>query len=191
MTAKASGMGRAHAPLGVAVGAAALGIVAGFAASAGRKAVIQAAESLTGDWADLLKAEHLMVAEVFDLILTTPTKNVGRRRRLARRLKATLDKHAFQEENVIYPALKLAEPDGPAAKLFADHAELKVLLYQLGRADPAGGDWLPLVQAIRREFEAHAREEEDVIFPQLRRDLTAEDQAALTSAVQKNGLKLI
>ena len=191
MTAKASGMGRARAPLGVAVGAAALGIVAGFAASAGRKAVIQAAESLTGDWADLLKAEHLMVAEVFDLILTTPTKNVGRRRRLARRLKTALDKHAFQEENVIYPALKLADPEGQASRLFADHAEFKTLLYQLCRTDPGDGQWLPLVQTLRRDFEAHAREEEETIFPGLRRLLTPEDQKVLTSAVQRSGQKLI
>lgn len=190
MAAKPSGAGSARPPIGVAVGAAALGVVAGIAASASRKAMIRAAETLTGDWADLLKADHLVIAEAFDLIAATPSKNVGRKRRLAKRLKAALDKHAFQEENVIYPALKLADPEGPAARLFADHADFKVQLYSLCRSDPGEPTWLPMVQALRRQFEAHAREEEDVIFPELRRLLSAEDQGVLTAAMRRNSIRL-
>ena len=44
---------------------------------------------------------------------------------------------------------------------------------------------------LRRDFEAHAREEEETIFPGLRRLLTPEDQKVLTSAVQRSGQKLI
>jgi hemerythrin superfamily protein len=177
--------------LGMAVGAAAVGLVAGIAASAGRKAAVQAAEALTGDWADVLKAEHLMVAEIFDQIDATASHDAGRRRRLAAKLKVALDKHAFEEENAIYPALRLADPEsGLAQRLVADHGEVKTLLFELDRADPAESDWIRIVRALRSAVEAHVREEEDEIFPLIKRLLSAEDEAALTTALHKNGMKL-
>ena len=117
---------------GMAVaGAAAAGLIAGIAVNAGRKAMTQAAEAMTGDWFDALKAEHLMFMELFDELDTTTPDEVGKRKRLTARIKAAIDKHAFEEENVIYPAIRLSESDEAARKLVLEHAEVKTLLYEI------------------------------------------------------------
>lgn len=86
---------------GAVVGAAAVGLIAGLAATVGRKAVVQGAEALAGDWFDILKAEHLMVLELFDRLEQTDETEVKKRAVLLAKIKQALDKHAAQEEMVV------------------------------------------------------------------------------------------
>jgi hemerythrin superfamily protein len=176
---------------GMAVaGAAAVGLIAGLAATAGRKAVTQAAEAMTGDWFDALRAEHLLVMEMFDdLDATTPDEG-PKRKRIAARIKAAIDKHAFEEENVVYPAIKLGESDELAKKLVLEHAEVKTLLYELDSIEPDSMGFMKTVQALRRAIEEHIREEEDEIFPRLRERLSPEADAKLTALLHRAGVKL-
>jgi hemerythrin superfamily protein len=171
-------------------GAAAAGLIAGVAATLGRKAVVQAAEALTGDWFDVLRAEHLIVLEFFDRLELTSEAEPNRRQRLLAKLKAALDKHAFEEENVIYPALRHAAPGGEAQKLYADHAEVKTLIYELETTPADQPTWAKTLQRLRAAVEAHVREEEDEVFPQLRDRLTEDEDARLTAMLHKNGVKL-
>jgi hemerythrin-like domain-containing protein len=176
----------------VAAGAAVAGLAAGLAATAGRRAALQAAEAaISGDWADALKAEHLDIIEILDLIDHTAPAEAGRRRKLARRLKAVIDKHAFQEENVIYPAVRLADGANSAHRLVDDHADVKTLLYQLDRADPSTEEWMEIVGKLRVGIETHVRKEEDEVFPALHARLSPEQSAELTSQMLKNGAKLV
>jgi hemerythrin superfamily protein len=179
-----------RAGVGAVAGAAVVGLIAGVAAAAGRKAVIQAAEAMTGDWFDVLKAEHLMIAEVFDRLDDTGGGDAAKRLKLLHRLKALIDKHAFQEENVVYPALKHADPDGAAQRLFSEHAEVKTLLYELEIGSPEDVQWTKTLQRLRAAVEAHVREEEDEVFPALRAKLSEEDEARLTALLIRNGVKL-
>jgi iron-sulfur cluster repair protein YtfE (RIC family) len=173
----------------VAAGAA-VGLLAGLAATVGRKAAAQATDALTGDWSDVLKAEHLLLAELFDLIDMTKHHQGARRRRLFARLRLALDKHAFQEESVIYPALKLADPDGPADRLFADHAEVKTLLYKIEQMSADDHAWIRQVHALRAAIEAHMREEEDVIFPHLQSKLSVQETVTLSAVMNRTGARL-
>ena len=171
-------------------GAAAAGLLAGIAVNAGRKAMTQAAEAMTGDWLDALKAEHLMVMELFDEIDTTGPDDAGKRRRLAARIKAAIDKHAFEEENVVYPVIRLSESDELARKLVLEHAEMKTLLYEIETAEPSAPSFMKTINALRRALEEHIREEEDEIFPRLRERLTPEADARITMLLHKAGVKL-
>ena len=176
---------------GMAVaGAAAAGLLAGIAVNAGRKAMTQAAEAMTGDWFDALKAEHLMFMELFDELDTTTPDEAGKRKRLTARIKAAIDKHAFEEENVIYPAIRLSESDEAARKLVLEHAEVKTLLYEIDSTEPGAPSFMKTVQALRRALEEHIREEEDEIFPRLRERLTPEADARITAMLHKAGVKL-
>jgi len=176
---------------GMAVaGAAAAGLLAGIAVNAGRRAMTQAAEAMTGDWLDALKAEHLMIMELFDELDSAGPDDVGKRKRLAARIKATIDKHAFEEENVVYPAIRLSESDALARKLVLEHAELKTLLYEIEAAEPSAPSFMKTVQTLRRALEEHIREEEDEIFPRLRERLTPEADARVTMMLHKAGVKL-
>jgi hemerythrin superfamily protein len=182
---------RQGARTGMAVaGAAAAGLIAGIAVNAGRKAMTQAAESMTGDWLDALKAEHLMIMELFDEIDTTTLDEVAKRKRLAARIRAAIDKHAFEEENVVYPAIRLSESDELARKLVLEHAEVKTLLYEVEAAEPNAPSFMRTILALRHLVEEHIREEEDEIFPRLRERLTPEADARMTTILHKAGVKL-
>src|SRR3546814_12210240 len=82
------------------------GVAAGFAANLIRKAVMQAPTALSGNWSDALAAEHKMTLASFDKLEKTTPKQTTRRTMLLMHIKHSLAKHAFQEENVVYPSLR-------------------------------------------------------------------------------------
>ncbi len=176
--------------LGVVAAAGAVGLVAGLAANFGRKAIVQGAESLAGDWLDVLKAEHLMVIGLFDKVEETQPEQKIKRGALLAKIKYALSKHALQEENAVYPALRQADPAGASEKLFHDHAEIKTFLYELENMPKDDEQWLPRLRALRRLIEEHVREEEDVVFPSFREKMSEEQNSKLTAVMHKEGFKL-
>lgn len=170
--------------------AAAVGLVTGLALGASRKLAAHVAQTLTGEWSDTLKAEHLMVVEAFDAIEATAPENERRRVRLLTRLKSAIEKHAWQEENVIYPAVRLAGAGEAASSLIDDHAEVKALLFELDGADPGADGWRDLVRRLRTLLEAHMRKEENEIFPALQAALSPEQSVELTAAIHRAAARL-
>ena len=174
---------------GALVAGAAVGFLAGLAFFPARKAAIQGMEALQGDWFDVLKAEHEAVEALFDLVLATSERQTARRQMLLTKIAYSLNKHAIQEENVIYPALHKID-ESTAHRLVADHGEIKNMLsdlqYVIDKSDPR---WLETMRRLSRAVISHAREEEDEIFPRLR-DLSPEDNDALTRRMHWEGIKV-
>ena len=176
---------------GAAVGvAAAAGLVAGLAANVGRKVAVQAASGLSGDWFDALKTEHAMALKIFDAIQATTDKQKVKRSTLLMTLKHALGKHAFQEENVVYPALRNAGDAETADELNDDHGYVKQYLYDLENLPKDSPAFLAKVAEFRADLEKHIREEETDIFPSLHARLGEEQNGKLTLAMNKEGFKL-
>jgi len=174
---------------GVLVGAAMAGAAVGLAANMGRKLFVQFAGH-SGDWFDTLKTEHDLALALFDKIQATDDSQTTMRSHLLMKLKHALAKHAFQEENVIYPALRDANEREKADHLNGDHGYVKTYLYELesmAKDDPA---WLARVGDFRKMIEQHMREEENDIFPALRARLSEEKNRELTMMMNKEGLQL-
>lgn len=182
--------GRRSQTLLLAAASAFVGLVAGIAVDFGRKAATQAAEAMTGDWIDALKAEHLEILELFDDLCETKRTEIAKRRRLLQRLRAILEKHAFEEEAVIYPALRLAGDEEGWKKHVLDHAEAKTRLYALEAIEPQSLGFLKTIQTLRRTLESHMHEEEYVVFPRLKAHLTPDAEARLTDRLHRKGVKL-
>src|ERR1700755_205356 len=91
---------------GPLLGAALAGVAIGVAANFGRKALMQGMEAATGDWDEILAAEHDMALGIFDKMLATDQTQTFKRKMLLMKLTHALDKHAHQEEMVVYPALR-------------------------------------------------------------------------------------
>ena len=174
----------------VAAGAAVAGLVAGVAVASSKRVAVQAADALAGDWLDGLTAEHLEIIEAFDLIEASKTGAPGRRKKLAQRLRHALEKHAFQEETVVYPAARIAGAEDAVNALIVRQAEIKFQLYVLDRTPVDDPDWCKQVDSLRRAAERVVAEEEDVIFPLLREKLDAKGAAHLTALVYRTGAKL-
>ena len=174
----------------VAAGAAVAGLMTGLAVASGRRSAVEAADSMAGDWLDGLTAEHLEIIEAFDLIEAAKAADPGRRRKLAARLRAAIEKHAFQEETAVYPAARAAGAEEAVSRLVARQAEIKFQLYTLDRTPPDDPLWAEVIERLRRAGEEVIAEEEAVIFPLLSGTLDAKAAAHLTALVYRTGSRL-
>ncbi|HET7606000.1 MAG TPA: hemerythrin domain-containing protein [Sphingomicrobium sp.] len=168
--------------------AAALGGAAlGFAANYGRKFITQAVSGISGDWDEVLATEHDLALAVFDKMLATDSSQTWKRSMLLMQLTHMLDKHAHEEEMVVYPALREADQAVEADQLNAEHGYIKTFLYELGKIGPDASNWLEKVREFRVLVAEHAKMEEEQVFPTFKRNLDEEQNAKITALVNKDG----
>ena len=171
---------------GIALCCAALVVLAMI----GLKIAVQAPTALAGDWDQALAAEHQATLALFDALEATDETNTTRRSILLAQLKHALAKHALEEENVIYPALREAGEAEGADALNAEHGYVKQYLYELENMSNDSREFLAKVRDFRADIEAHMREEENVLFPRLKAGLDDARNKRLTLAMNKEGFKL-
>jgi hemerythrin superfamily protein len=168
--------------------AAALGGAAiGFAANYGRKALMQGLEAATGDWDEILTAEHRMALDTFDKMLATDESQTFKRKMLFMKLCHALDKHAHEEEMVVYPALREANEAADADHLEHEHGYIKTFIFELSEMGPEGANWLEKVREFRQLVAEHARMEERQVFPRFKQEMDEEQNAHITSLVNRDG----
>jgi hemerythrin superfamily protein len=176
--------------LGAAAGAAAVGFIAGVAANKARKVAIQGAEAAKGDWFDVLKAEHAAVEAIFQKILETDETNKMKRTKLLLTLQQALGKHALQEEDVVYPHLRMAGIEAETKELAAEHGDIKTYLHELEEMPKDDPKWISRVKEFHKLVQHHVAEEENEIYPRFREKLSSAESAKLTKRMHLEGLKL-
>lgn len=175
---------------GVVAGAVAGGAALGILAMLGRKAAVQAPTALAGNWDEALKLEHEATLKVFDALEATDEHNTVKRSMLLSHLKHALLKHAVEEENVIYPALREIGQREAADALTKEHGYVKQYLYELENTPNASPAWIAKLREFRADIEQHMQEEETQLFPMLREQLTEEKNKLLTTTMNKEGFKV-
>jgi hemerythrin superfamily protein len=163
------------------------GAAIGFAANYGRKAFMQGLEAAAGDWDEILATEHDMALATFDKMLATDETQTFKRKMLLMKLTHALDKHAHQEEMVVYPALREANEAGDADHLELEHGYVKTFLYELGQMATDAPNWLEKVREFRASVQKHAHMEEEEVFPRFKQELSEEQNAKITSLVNRDG----
>lgn len=171
-------------------GAAAAGVGLGIALMIGRKVAVQAPTVLAGDWDKALAAEHRAVEKLFDLMQATTNKNTTKRSVLLMQLKHALAKHALQEENAVYPALRDSGMVDGADELNREHGYVKQYLYELDNCPKDSDEFLQIVQRFRADIDHHVREEEEVLYPRMKAQLDEAANGKLTTTMNKEGFKL-
>lgn len=166
-----------------ALGGAVIGFLAGrllppaMATAAGRFSGMDPFERLETDHSVILNLlENLAEAD-----------STAARTRYFVHLKRRLSTHALAEEDVIYPILQahVGEPEGSKI-LYAEHAEMKVDLFDLEEhitAEPE--DWAPRVYRMHDLVAAHIRQEEEIVFPRLRRHLDDHDMKVVAGKMMR------
>ena len=172
------------------LGAAAAGAAFAIAANLGRKLAMQGMSAVAGDWDDVLAAEHETTLALFDKILATDDTQTTRRAVMIKKLSHALDKHAHEEEHVVYPALRAANDAHDADLLEGEHGYVKTFLFELNEMDKGSPDFLPKVREFRDMISRHAKMEEEEVFPRLKQGLTEEQNSHITSLVNKEGFKM-
>ncbi len=120
---------------------------------------------------ELLTRQH----EEAELLFQQVAVSTGAERtRLFGRLAWLLTLHTQLEERYFYPEVKLAETDDLVHHSFDDHAEAKALISQLIHLDVSDMQFEPALVLLRTSVEAHVAEERSMLFPLVRRLLSAE-----------------
>jgi hemerythrin superfamily protein len=172
---------------GPVIAAAIGGAAIGFAANYGRKALMQGMEAATGDWDEILAAEHDIALATFDKMLATDQTQTFKRKMLFMKLCHALDKHAHEEEMVVYPALREANEAADADHLESEHGYIKTFIYELSEMGPDASSWLEKVRQFRQLVAEHAHMEEEQVFPKFKQDMDEEQNAHITSLVNRDG----
>lgn len=166
------------------IGAAIAGVAVGLLANYGRKLVAQSFIA-TDDWAESLIAEHELVLETFDKMLKTDDSQTIQRTLLLGKLAHMLDRHAYSEEHVIYPALREANDKTDAEVLETEHGEVKEYLFRLKGMEADDPLWIETVREFRDSVEAHAKMEEEEVFPRLKSEIDDQLDTKLTKELAK------
>ena len=172
---------------GPLMGAALAGAAIGMAANFGRKFIVQAVSGASGDWDEVLATEHDLAEAIFDKMLATDSSQTWKRSMLLMQLTHALDKHAHEEEMVVYPALREANEEVTADELNQEHGQIKTFIYELGQMGPDHTSWLEKVREFRDLVVEHARMEENEVFPRFKEAMTEEQNAKITALVNKDG----
>ena len=172
---------------GPLLGAAFAGAAIGFAANYGRKFLMQGLEAAAGDWDQILAAEHDVALGIFDKMLETDETQTWKRSMLLMKLTHALDKHAHQEEMVVYPALREANMAVDADELEGEHGYIKTFIYELKNMGPEAPNWLEKVREFRALVSKHAHMEEEEVFQAFKKNMTDEQNAKVTGLVNADG----
>jgi hemerythrin superfamily protein len=172
---------------GPLLGAALAGAAFGVAANFGRKAMMQGMAASAGDWDEILAAEHDAALALFDKMLTTDETQTFKRKMLLMKLTHALDKHAHQEETVVYPALREANEAVDADRLEGEHGYIKTFIYQLNELGADASNWLETVREFRKLVSEHAHMEEEQVFPAFKQGMDEEQNAHVTGLVNRDG----
>ena len=172
---------------GPLLGAALAGAAIGFAANYGRKLMMQGMEAAIGDWDEILSAEHREALGLFDKMLATDSTQTFKRKMLLMKLSHGLDKHAHEEEMVVYPALRQDGLAGEADHLEGEHGYIKTFIYELNQIGPDAPNWLEKVREFRDLVREHAKMEEEQVFPRFKEEMNDEQNDRITTLVNRDG----
>jgi iron-sulfur cluster repair protein YtfE (RIC family) len=173
----------------IAAGAA-IGLAAGLILPQAKKLAMQGPSLAAGDWMAALIAEHRMVEKMFEQLLATTEDEMLKREALLTKIAYALNKHAIEEENVIYPALSENAQAEQAKHLADEHLEAKTCIYDLRRTSSTDAAWLGKAQDFWGKLQAHMREEEDEVFPAFHDSRSDEENGKLFAMMNWEGIKV-
>lgn len=173
-----------------AAGAAALGVVAGLSLGRARKAVAKASMALTGDWEKQMKAEHAAVKKVLRALCDSDLEDPAERVALVETASDLLTRHAVEEENIIYPALRACGMTTAVKAQLDDHADMRAMIRELEQLSAEDPLWLRTAKRLKKLVYRHVRQEEQELYPALHDGALAGDNERLTKLVRREGLKV-
>lgn len=141
---------------------------------------------------DALAQDHKKVLALFDKIEATPDTAIARRAAMLLQVKRMLTAHALAEEDIVYPMLHDdAQRQEQAKKLYREHADMKLRLFELEHKAKGDPGWISDLRALHRIVEQHAREEEETEFPKLRAAIDQTQCASLLGEVSREKSMLL
>jgi hemerythrin superfamily protein len=128
----------------------------------------RSASSTPRDALALLRADHQLVQELFDKY--EKTRSEDRKGALAEQICNELTVHAQIEEEIFYPAIREAIREKDLVdEATVEHQSAKDLIAQIQGAKPAEELFDAKVKVIGEYIRHHVKEEQNEMFPQVRK----------------------
>lgn len=96
--------------------------------------------------------------------------------------------HLESEEQILFPAVKAAKTEGILMEALEEHLSLKRLMVDLMALDPTADTFEPKLKVLAEQAEHHHGEEEEDLFPKLKKGVSQAERERLGSemdALQK------
>lgn len=123
---------------------------------------------------ELIKQDHETVDGLFQQWEESGPDETARRRDLVRSIVRELSVHAAVEEQILYPAMKDALPDGDrlVKEALDEHQEAKEVLAELDDMEPSDRGFDARVTSLIADVRHHVEEEETEMLPKLAASLS-------------------
>ncbi|HXN02403.1 MAG TPA: hemerythrin domain-containing protein [Candidatus Dormibacteraeota bacterium] len=139
------------------------------------------------DAIELLKYDHKKVEKIF-----TAMESKDDRQRLFPELDRELSVHAEIEEKIFYPAAKEAEPTRDLVlESIEEHKQIKMVLADLEQTDKTTDEWGAALKVLKEDVMHHVGEEEDELFPKVRKILSKEQLEDLGRRMEELKMQLM
>lgn len=126
------------------------------------------ARSKTPDAVSLLRADHKLVADLFDQF--EKSRSQSKKKQLVSQICLELTVHAQVEEEIFYPAVQAALKDKelvPEARV--EHQSIKDLIAAVQGVEPDGEDYDAKVKVMSEWVKHHVKEEQNEMFPKAKK----------------------
>lgn len=127
---------------------------------------------------DVLKQDHRTVEQLFGQYHEA-TASPERKQEIVNEIIRELSIHAAIEEEILYPTVREALPDGDqlAEESLQEHHEAKQVLAELDGMSPGEPEFEERVGRLMEDIRHHVEEEEGAMFPKLQQALDEETLA--------------
>ena len=134
----------------------------------------------------LLEQDHREVEQLFDEF-ERAKGDTEKKGEIAGKIIQELSIHAAIEEEVFYPAVKAAVPDGEGLvdHSLEEHQEVKELLADLDSMDTSDPGFHQKMEKVISDVKEHVQEEEGEMFPKFRGAISANELMEIGEKLEK------
>jgi hemerythrin superfamily protein len=146
----------------------------------------------TNDALSLLIKDHKDVKEMFEQFEGLSDRSKATKKKVADQICQALTVHTQLEEEIFYPAVREAVSDDDLMdEALVEHASAKELIEQIQSMEADDDLYDAKVKVLSEQVEHHVREEEDEMFPKVRKtnlDVSALGEKMMSLKQQLNKL---
>ena len=134
------------------------------------------------DAIDYLISQHRSLENLLDKALDAEDDKT--RSDLFAKVADELTVHISSEEQVFYPAVNACRTEDTLLESLEEHLSLKRLMADLLELDPSERTFEPKFKVLAEQTEHHHKEEEEHLFPDVRKMMSAEQLQELARRMQ-------
>jgi len=121
------------------------------------------------DAIELLKRQHREVEKLFSQI---EKADEGERDDIFAQIADAFVAHSHIEEEIFYPAAYEERTEDELREAVEEHLQAKRIIADMLDLDSSDEQWTAKCSVLKEDIQHHVQEEENELFPQVRKDLT-------------------